>query len=68
MMPCPVQAWQLQAISLGSHMLSSLKHLRREIVACQTCIHANDCPARDELNAQIETAIREIIAEWGFAN
>jgi len=61
---CPVQTLQLQAATLGGEMLRSLRHLRLEIAACHTCFRSNDCPARDELNAQIETAINETAAEW----
>lgn len=66
MTPCPVQTLQRQSASLGGEMLRSLRRLRLEMAACRTCPHNLDCPTRVELNAQIETAISEISAEWGF--
>jgi hypothetical protein len=66
MKPCPVQALQLQAAGLGGEMLRSLRRLRLETATCYTCPHNLDCSIRTELNTQIETAISEIAAEWGF--
>lgn len=64
MKPCPVQALQMQAFNWGGEMLRSLRRLRHETAACHNCLHLDDCPTRDELNAQIETAIKEIATEW----
>ncbi len=61
---CPVQTLQMQAASLGGEMLRTLRRLRLETAACSACPQTNDCPTRNELNAQIEIAIGEIAAEW----
>jgi hypothetical protein len=63
---CPVQTIQIQAASLGGEMLRTLRRLRLETAACGACPQTNDCPTRNELNAQIETAIGEIASEWEF--
>lgn len=65
---CPVQTLQMQAATLGGEMLRSLRRLRLETAACHTCPQSSDCPTRDELNAQIETAINEIAAEWELSH
>jgi uncharacterized protein with PIN domain len=61
---CPVQTLQIQAVSLGGEMLRTLRRLRLETAACPACPQTLDCPTRDELNAQIETAIGEVASEW----
>ncbi len=66
MTPCPVQTLQMQAVTLGGEMLRALRRLRLETAACGSCPQGIDCPTRNELNTQIETAIGEISVEWGL--
>ncbi|MBN1537547.1 MAG: hypothetical protein JW908_12490 [Anaerolineales bacterium] len=62
----PVQTIPHQYVSLDGGMLRSLRRLCLEMASCTTGSQNNDCTTRSELNAQIETAISEIAAEWGF--
>ncbi len=49
---------------MGRDFLKALRRLRRDLKRCRRCPSKPDCPLLVVWNAQIDSAISEIMAEW----
>lgn len=48
-------------------LLVIMRQLRRELDRCKACAQIQACPLREELNSQINTAVKELTEEWNLA-
>jgi len=66
---CPLQENASKTVGLGKDLVRSLRRLRRDLQACKTCPSGKAgriCPVRQDFNNQVDTAIAELNAEWGW--
>lgn len=61
---CPVYWQASQALNTARQLASSLRRLRRALRVCRRCPMAQNCPAAQNFNRQLEAALAEIADEW----
>lgn len=60
---CPVQRDARRAINLTQDLGLALRRLRASLRACQRCPAGMNCPLRLDLANQVQSAVREAVAE-----
>ncbi len=61
---CPVCHDTKRIATLSKDMIRAIRKLRRDLKACNQCsIDPEDCPIRQNLDSQIQTAIQEVMKE-----
>jgi hypothetical protein len=63
---CPVQKDVSQIQDLSKDLTRSMRKLRRDLLACQSCDAAEDCPVLREFNLNVTAAIDQITDEWNL--
>jgi len=65
---CPVCKDTQRLSKLSKDMVRTMRRLRRELKACAKCpIEPGDCPIRQNLSSQIQTAVQEVVDEWNLS-
>jgi len=65
---CPVCHDTRRISTLSKDMIRAIRKLRRDLKACASCsIDPADCPIRQNLDSQLQTAIHLIVDEWGLS-
>ena len=64
--PCPVLDDTVLIQSLSTDLVKTLRKLRRDLRACESCPGVDECPVLKNFNGQVTTAIHEVIEEWGL--
>ena len=63
---CPIKQ-DTHKIQLNSRsLMEAMQKLRADLESCPACPHYKSCPVLDTINASVNTALQEIIDEWGL--
>jgi hypothetical protein len=63
-MHCPVCLDTKRIAALSKDMIRAIRKLRQDLKACNSCsISPGDCPIRQNLDAQIQSAVQEVMKE-----
>jgi hypothetical protein len=65
---CPVLKDVNQIQDLSKDLTRTMRKLRRDLLTCQTCGSAEDCPVLKEFNATVTAAIDQVTDEWNLAD
>jgi len=61
---CPILQDTCQIQGLSHDLAKTVRKLRRDLKACQSCPNYEDCTVLKEFNAMVRSAIEEVSSEW----
>jgi hypothetical protein len=63
---CPVIQNAEEALTSAQSMNRAFRKLRKSLKLCKVCENQDDCPILRDLDTQINTALDEVLEEWGY--
>ena len=64
---CPILLDTQEIRGTSQLLVKQIRRLRRDLNGCQTCSGVEDCAILKEYNQQVNTAVTEVLDEWGQA-
>jgi hypothetical protein len=61
---CPVLQDTRNIQGLSHDLAKSIRKLRRDLKACESCPSYDECAVLKEFNSLVQSAINEVSAEW----
>lgn len=63
---CPVIINAEDALEKAKDLNKAFRKLRKSLTLCHDCENQDDCPILRDLDSQINTALDELMEEWGY--
>jgi len=63
---CPIQKGAEKLSGLSEDMIRTMRQLRQDLKDCPECPLYWECPTLTHLNTSVQTAIQEVVDEWGL--